>query len=158
MTKMMKEISDLRKSVAKLSIGLARQKKAIDDLNGYLDGVSYPTIFNVTSIEETVKMDKQANAKIAIVLGARYDPNYQSIYTSLSSGICNTLFRDSVRIEMLGEMLGKGSIVKSMNRILGNEEHHISADFGRRAANIEKLKNLKNVKKISNYLLYFQNL
>jgi hypothetical protein len=77
--------------------------------------------------------------KVAIVLGTRYVENYKSIQTKQSGfAIANPEFRDSARIEMLAEMLGENSIVRSMNCIEGSNEFHISAFFGKRAArNIE---------------------
>jgi hypothetical protein len=102
-------------------------------------------ITNITSINEK---------KVALVLGTRYVSDYKSLQITQKFPITDIIFRDSVRIEMLSEMLGEDSIVKSMNYAEGsNSEFHIEASFGRRAVrnNVE----LSKLKVFILYLYYY---
>jgi regulator of replication initiation timing len=157
-TELVIDLHELRKSVNQVSSEISELGKELAEYYAHNSNFSIYNEYLYKLFDYCSELEDDINnsefvpepSKITIVLGTRYDPNYGSIFNNQSNGVANTLFRDSIRIEMLAEILGKEYCVKSMNDQAVDNEFHISACFGRRAANCERMSEFKNV---SSYFL-----
>jgi hypothetical protein len=149
-TEFVVQLNDLRKSVRDLSNQIMANGEELTEYIKISDSTNTNDnnqSFDVSTIcTNGNKQSFNVPHKIVFVLGTRYDPNYGSIFNSQNNGVASTIFRDSIRIEMLAEILGDEYCVKSMNDLVGDNEFHISACFGKRAANCESISEYKNVK------------